>query len=407
MLQVQEVEPFKLNVVFTADEDLVKQTKSKAVNFFNRQKVRVPGFRPGKANQEAVFHYLKDQAKHFVSQELLNHAHQQLLFQENIKTLFSPEVNQSHLKGNTFWCEFNVTKKPTVTLNQYKGFDIPKPATDSVNDLAAKMLQELRENHGEVQPFEDSDTVQLRDKITLDLVCTVNDQEKEDYTKRGLMYVVGQSQVLPQLDEALIGLKPGESAKFTITEEDGSVLNFEATVHMGLKHMSAPLDDTLAAKLGLDSLSKLQEKVNGIASNTLEAEKTQKIQQQLFNRLLDLHDFEMPQFLIDLEAANMAKQLGSDISKLDEEKTKSLKENAKKSVKLSLLLDAVREEEAELTFSDKELLDILASMMQQHGQDPNVLMNQMMNDGSILGAIANIKDKLTIDWLVKQSNIIE
>lgn len=411
-LQVQEVELCKLSVQYTAPNEKVKAARLKAVDRIRKEKVPVKGYRPGTAPNHIIEHTMKATIDSLASKDLVSEAYNDLLFQHKIKTLFYPKVDFQSFENGKFTCEMTVWKKPEVQLKEYKNFSIPKPATESIQDFAAKLMQDLRSKHGDSRPYNEGDFVQTGDRITLDIKAEAEGTVITELTQEGMLYQVGQSK---DLDENLLGMVPDETRTFKIAmKEDvpiGSVKNktvdFTVTLHMGMRNEPPALDDAFAQKLGMDNFQQLETYVTSVATNQVKSKEKNLLNNQLFSRLLEKNPIEVPSWLTELEAENSAKARGVEMSSLDPEIRQKVLVEAEKAVKLSLILDSIRENEPETSFSERELLDLLKMKVSESGGNPIEFIKKASEDGSIFGIIANMKDSATVDWLIKSCTIVD
>lgn len=411
-IQVQEVDLCKLNVQYVADPDKVKTARSKIVDRIKKEKVPVKGFRPGTAPTQAIELNMKSTIDSLAAKDLVAEAYNDLLFEHKIKTMFYPQVvSQSFDKGN-FYCEMNVWKKPDVELKEYKGFNIPKPAVESASDLTAKMIQNLRSNHGESRPYSEGDFVQQGDKITLDIKVECEGQIVSELTQEGTMYTVGQ---FSQLDENLTGMVPDETKSFKIAMgEDapvesvrGKTVDFTVTLHMGMRTELPALDDAFAQKVGFSTYSQLESYANSAVLAQVQQKEKNELNNQVFAKLVENNVVNVPTWLSEMEAQNMARNRGMDVKTMPEEFRSRLFTDAERAVKLSLILDAIREAEPDTSFSERELLDSLRMKVSGTGGNPDEFIKKATQDGSIFGIIANMKDAATVEWIIKNSNIID
>jgi trigger factor len=210
-------------------------------------------------------------------------------------------------------------------------------------------------------------------------------------------------------------MTPGEIKTFQVSMKDdapvetvrGKLVDFTVNLHMGMRTEPAALDDNLATKLGFSTYADLERAVSGSASSQMQQKEKSMLNNQVFSRLLENSKVEIPQWLTDMEAQNLMRNRGVDFSALPKEQKDMIRQDAEKAVKLSLILDAVRETEPETYFSEKELVDSLRAQVQESGQDPDEFIQKTLNDGSLFGIIANMKDSATIDWIVSNSSIVE
>ena len=120
-----ETEYCKVSIAYMADEDTVKQNRTKILN--KMRKLPVPGFRPGKATDYALRVHYKKEIENNLRQEMLNHANGDILFETKIEPIGQPDVKAISLEGNNFSCELNYLRKPSFDLKQYKELEIPTP----------------------------------------------------------------------------------------------------------------------------------------------------------------------------------------------------------------------------------------------------------------------------------------
>lgn len=411
-IQVQEVEPCKLNIQYMADKTVVQSAQNKVIDQIKQQKVPVPGFRPGLAPNYAIKLRLKPQVDNLTVKELVSEAYNDFLFENKVKVMFQPQVNHHALTDDSFQCEMTVYKRPDVVLEQYKGFNIPKPASDKIEDLSAKILQDLRVQHGDPRPYDDGDFVQAGDKVTMDVVAEYNGEKISELTVEGLVYTVGQ---FHEMDENILGMSPGETKSFQVSMKDdapvesirGKLVDFTVNLHMGMRTEPAALDDTLAAKLGFPTFAELEQAVQGSASNQMKQREKQMLNDQVFSRLLEHSKVFVPQWLTDMEAQNLMRNRGVNFEQLPKSQKDLIRVDAEKAVKLSLILDAVRDSEPEAYFSETEMINSIRNQVESTGGNPDDFIKKSLEDGSLFGIIANMRDAATIDWILKNSTLSE
>ena len=446
MIEYKEIEYCKLQVSYQAPSSLVEEKFDESIKDLKKTKPKVSGFREftkkphtkrkkinrkgsrtkpfkssvsGKVRNTKAYNFALKNAyskviHEAVKKELVSEAYDETLFETKIKPIGFPEVVHSQLDEFNFSCDLLFLKKPEFKLDKYKGFEIPKPhQTKTEIELAEKMLQDLRIRHGSLAVYDDEDVVELGDKITVDFICNIDEERNDKLTREGFLYTVGES-VIPGIDDHLLGMKPGESKHFSfLISEDldkelsGKIAHYNVVLHMGTKNVPAPLDDTLATKVGYSHFDDLIKEINGAASSQLKIQTENEIQQQIVNRILEGHDFKVPDFLVLEEAKIVAANAGVEWSSLSDEHKKMANEKAVKNVKLSLILDSIREEEPDTNFSDSEILSSLKERLESQGKNADQFLSSAQKNGTLFAIVASLKDEATMKWLVSQSKIIE
>jgi trigger factor len=453
-VQTEEVEYCKLQVHYTADPDVVMEKRDEAVDALKKSNVKVPGFRTplaltknkkkkkvrrkstkfrvkngkktkkgtglnarnSEAFERALKAYYKGHIEKTIMSELVSEGFDETLYETKIKPIGYPEISNQLLDGNNFSCDMLFMHKPSFELKEYKEFEIPDPEVGNAAEEAEKMAQDLRVQHGDVVPYEEDDFVQEGDSLTMDITTTIDGKEVESLTQQGLFYTLGQF-TNEDFDNNLLGMKAGDQKTFKITFPDEEQINpdlrgkeatFDVSVHMGTKKKPAPLDDELAKKCGVETYKELRTRLEGTASQRMQVRRNIKLSNQIITRLVENHDFEVPAWLVLIESQRAAQHLGKVWDDLSDDEIKELNEDSKKQVKLSLILDSVRETEPEAVFSEGELLQKLQrSLVQQGHQNANQIMQQMHANGTLIGHVARLRDEATVQWLVNTCKVVE
>ena len=410
-IQVQEKEDLKVEVQYIADPEKVSEVRETIAQEVLKEasSVAIPGYRKGKAPPPVIRSRFRKLIDERTQQKLINQASEDIVFQTKMKTMFTPQILHSSLNNSHFECNLLFLKKPDITLKNYKNIQIPKPhIPKSAEQLSEEMLQDLRLKYGEVVPFQENDFVERNTKITMDVKCSVNGTDVPLLTKEGEFYTVGHG-YYEDFDDNILGMSVGEERSFDLLwdKEKQEHATFTVKVHMGVKNMPAPLDDALAEKLGFESLEKLRAYVTSVASNKIKQYEKQQVSQQVMLQLHKEHDFEIPQWLIELDSKQLASQHGMQYHELDANTKRIVEVQSKERLKNSLLFDALREAEPELQLSPNEMIEVLKVRLQEQGQDANKYLVEAQNSGKLLGIIAALQKEATVEWLCAQAQIVE
>ena len=172
-----------------------------------------------------------------------------------------------------------------------------------------------------------------------------------------MMLEIGGADTLPAFTENLRGLTPGDEREFEVAyPEDygsarlaGKTVNFRATLK-GIRRKELPeLNDEFAQDLGdYRTVDELREAVRKDIFAQRQAEAQQEAKNQFVEKLVDAHDFPVPEAFVERQIRNRVEQSlramageGVDPSnlKLDWEKVKETqRDKAVREVKASMLL---------------------------------------------------------------------
>lgn len=408
-IETKELEYCKLEALYKADPDTVSLKRDEIVADFRN--VQIPGFRKGKAPDYAIKAKLKKHIDGRLLLQMKEQAYDDLIFEKNMKTIGYPSFSDVNLNGNKFSCKLTVIQKPEFELKNYK-YEIPTPDIDrDVNPKVEKFIQELRMNFADLRTYEDGEFVDVGDQVTLDFTSTIDGEVYDGSVAEGQLYTVG-SNGFQEFDDNLLGMVPGETREFDVTFPEkfpnigGKTAHFSLTVHMGTKKVPHALDDELAKKCGMNSLDELNEKVLKIEESKVKQAEKFAIREQVVNRLVNDNEFKVPDILVDMDAQFSASRNSIDWYSLEEAEKDAFRSSSMKSVRLSLILDALREKEADSVLNDVEALNSLKRRAELHGQDPNKTIVEAEKNGSLMGMLTALKDEFTIQWVVDQATII-
>ena len=411
-INVVETEYCKLHVTYEANEEQIDSKKTEVLTLF--KKAPVPGFRKGKAGIDVIQHHYKSQIDDSLKRALAEEAFHNTVFEKAIKPYGSPEFKSVLLLKDKFSCEFDLYKKPDFDLSVYKDFEIPKPAADyTIEDLSAKLMEELRVRSGEMVPYGEDDFVQDGDNVIINYTVFNGEEFLPQFTTDGEMLTVGKGK-LPGFDSNILGMKAGDQREFlvkmpegSLPEIDGKELKFVVTISGGQKVIPMPLNDELAKKLGKNSFSEIQEFITGTAASRIaEAEKA-KVLAQVSAKLVAENQMVIPDWLKLAEAQYLAQQSKLDWSTINDKSRESLLMAAEPNVKLSLILDRIRDAEPEAQLGDQEIIEMIKSTLHKASQDVEETLSNMNKNGYLPVLIGRIRDENTLDFVLKASKVVE
>jgi trigger factor len=407
-----ETDHCKLLIQVEADQNEIDDKRNEVITHFKTRNIK--GFRPGHAPLDAVKIQFRKEIEGALQQKLAESAYEEAVSQHNIRPFGQPHFTFVRLEGGKFSCEFALHKQPDFELGTYKSFDIPKPTgIMPANELSQKMLQELREKNANTRAYGEDDFIQMNDNVILDFTASIDGVVLDDVKAEGKILTVGKIGI-PGFSENILGMKPGETREFELFIQESldpkyanKVMKFNVKLIMGSKVEPIALDDELARKVGLKDLNELVEKAGAMASNRVVELEKGAILDQISRRLIEGHDFKIPSWISLPEAQINVKNNQQDWSKLTDEQKEQCIQNAENSIKLSLVLEKVRDNEPDAQLSSEELLKIAQTNLAQHTADPGKVMEELYKNGHLPIFLNRIKDEYCLDFISKNCNIVE
>jgi trigger factor len=413
-IEVTELEPCKLAIHYEADAGEILDKRAEIIRNF--KKAPVPGYRPGKATLDAIKMYYRSQIEESLKRALAEDAYHNTLFEKKLRPHGAPKFNSAVMTDGKFLCEFEMATKPDFELAPFRNLEIPKPhePMDAVT-MTEKMLQELRIKFGEVNPYVEGDFIQSGDNVIIDYQGFLDGVKLENLCAQGEMLSIGNSQ-LANFDDNLLGMSLGETREFDITVPAnglpslaGKTVHFVVTLNIGSKSIPCPLDDTLATKMGKKDFAELREFVHGAATGKVASNFKMQLNEAIAHKLVDANTLSVPNWLSLSEAqylVHSAKMDWQTLSDIDKEK---YLEMAEKNVKLSLILDKIREVEPEAQLSDQEVFDIIKHNLVKSQVKTSLddVIKEMNRTGYLQILMSRLRDEHTLDFVTKTVRVIE
>jgi trigger factor len=363
---------------------------------------------------------LRPQINNYVANAMATTAIDEIVFEKDIKIMSQPQFSNVVLNGNKFHCDISLYKRPDINLPELK-FDLEKPKQEGTEDeLIERSIHNLQVRVGELEPYGDEDAVDFGDNITFSFKATIEGNEFDGSIVEGEMYKVGSNR-WAGFDNYIIGMKAGESREFdfifeTVSAVDssekgllsGKTAHFNVEVHMGTKQKPHELNDDFFVKMGVANKEELIEKLRKITTATIKRNELNNLRQQVARKLIDSDpELDVPDAIVKQEAMVMANNSGIDTTALSDEDLAGLIGQAKVNIKLSLILDTIREQEPDAVLNPNEARSHLAQHFASQGQDPGKIFNDPRMQYQIQMMIQNVRDEFTLQWVVDKCTILE
>lgn len=413
-IEISEIEPCKLAVHYEANFLEISDKRMEVQNSF--KKAPVSGFRPGHASMDAIKMTYGKQIDEALKRALAEDAYHNTLFEKKLRPHGAPRFNNLLLDGGKFVCEFELYTKPEFELADWKGMEIPQPhETMNANMVLEQMLQEMRTKLGTAEPYGETDFVQNGDSIIVDYEASIDGVKIDNLSVTGEMMTIGQNP-LKGFDDNFLGMTSGETREFDFDAPDGGLpsvsgkrVHFKVTVATGAKNIPCPLDDELAKKFGKKDYAELLDHVSQAASARVETNKKMRIHEAIGNKLVANTTIAVPNWMTLSEAQYLSAQAQMDWNVMQDADKEKMLHMAEGNVKLTLILDKVRELEPSAQLTDQEVFGIVKHNLAQSQQGVNLdeVIQQMNRTGYLQIMFSRIRDQNALDCISKQIKVIE
>ncbi len=311
----EKVAPREVEFTIRPEAERVEDARRKAARKVS-QRVRIAGFRPGKAPYGLVERtvgkeVLIEEAAEILAPDL----YKQALEQGGYEPYARPTLKIS--QQEPLELKIRVPLEPAVQLADYCAIHVePEPTPQVTGEQEAKLLNDLREQHGTWVPVERA--AQIGDQTTIDIKGVADAETVVD--QQGYEVTLAETLSPPGFAEALVGMQPGETHEFTLTYPQdysqqqlaGKQVAFTATLReLKERHLPA-LDDEFARTVGdYASLEELKAKLRERLQAQLEADAREKLELRVLDQVVEQSTLEYPNLAVEQEVERLVRQRDS------------------------------------------------------------------------------------------------
>lgn len=416
---VESIEGCKRRLAVEAPADVVQQEWELAYGRVQRQ-ARLPGFRKGHVPRSLVKVHFSDDVRREVAEHLIPDVYRKALSEAKLDPVNEPDLQEVRLEeGAPLSFVAVVEVKPAITLGEYRGVEVQHAPTPVGADDLASALEHMREQQAQFHVVD-------RPAATGDLVVvnyTVAIDGHPPSSQTGYEFLVGAGNVLPEIDDAVIGLRAGEERQVPLRfaedhrREDLRGRAGQADVKVvEVKEKALPsLDDDFAKSLGeFETLAALRAELQKQLEARREHDERRALQEKVVDAVIARHEFTVPDALVMRQVAHRIEHARESVRRqgIDPERMPwdyekliaELRPGAEKAVRRALLLEAIADKEA-IAPTDADV-DAEVEKLAQASQRPTPAVRRMMEkSGDLEGLRQGLRDRMTLELLVASANV--
>ena len=429
--ELKEISQTKKQIDVEIDADAVRAVYDRISDNYAKG-ATVPGFRPGHAPRAVVRARFKDQIRTEVLRELLPNAVQSAIAEHKLAALGEPELNLENTEGldqlgqKPISFNVNVDVLPEIKLANYKGLEVARQTRPVRDEDVERVIEQLRENSASLQPVEDRGA-QTGDTVTANFFGKfIKEPEAEPINVTEVDVILGGDGVVQEITDNLTGVKADDEKTFLVDyPEDFSAKGLagksvEYTVKVtAVRIKDLPdADDEWAQSLSdeIESLDQLREKVRADLEAQTKDEAEGRMRSSLLRKLVDAHEFELPERLLAHQTEHRFETVVRDMIKhgidprsteLDWDKARdTLKEQASFDLRSSLLLEQIADEE-KLEVSDQDIDDEIHAIADGSKQTPEQVRAVLTKQGGDSSIASRLRSRKALDFLVANAKVTD
>jgi len=389
------------------------------------KQVRLPGFRPGKAPRKLLeARFGREAMLDQVVSDALPGRYSEAVTTSDLRPIGQPDIEVTKKEyGEDLEFTAEVDIRPEIELPELDSLKITVDAIEVNDDEVDSELQSLRARFGTLTGVDRA--AQTGDFVSIDLSATVDGKELTDAATEGLSHEIGSGQLIEGLDEAIIGLKEGETRVFTTKLAAGEHAGEDAQVTVTVKsvkerELPEPDDDFAQLASEFDTIDELKNSLTEQVSRAKRVQQAELIRDKALETLLEQVDVPLPEAVVqaqvdealhnaihslDHDEAKFAEALeaqGSNREKYDSEN----RTNAEKAVKTQLLVDAIADK-LDVQVGQNDITERLVLMSQQYGLEPQQLLAALQENNQLPAMFADVRRGLAVAQVVDGATVTD
>ena len=388
-----------------------------------QRRVKIDGFRPGKAPLKMVASMYGASVQNEVMNELVQRAFYDIAVSENLKVAGFPRFEgveeQDDKDSLKIAAIFEVF--PEVSIGDLSASEIEKVTSEVGDAEVEKTVEILRKQRTRFNHVDRA--AQNSDRVIIDFEGKIDGEPFAGGSSKNYAFVLGSGQMLPEFEAGIAGMKAGESKDVEVNfPEDyhgkdvaGKTAVFTITLNNVSEATLPEVDAEFAKALGIadGDVAKMREEVKKNVAREVERRTQEQTKESVMEALLKAVELQVPNALVNDEAARLAEEMKqnfvnqgmADAANLDLP-LDMFKEQAERRVSLGLIL-AKLVEENKLEPTEEQIKAVVANFAESY-EDPQEVIDWYYADASRLqGPTSLAVESNVVNFVLGKAKVTE
>ena len=320
---VETLDKLERKITLTLPVDVIAKEVDSRLKRLSRQ-VKVDGFRPGKVPMNIIGQRYGYQVQYEVMNDKVGEVFQAAATEANLRVAGQPRISEKEgaPEGEmAFDAIFEVF--PEVKMPDLSTLEIDKITSEVTEAAIDKTVDILRKQRRTFAQRSAETPAQEGDRVTIDFEGKIDGEPFQGGKAEGFQFLIGEGQMLKEFEEAVLGMKFGESKTFPLNFPEDyhgkDVAGKQADFLVTLKKLEAAhlpeVTDELAKSLGVKEAS-----VEGLR-NDIKANLEREVKTRLMSRnkqaalqaLVDKAELDLPKSSVQSEVDRMIEGARADL----------------------------------------------------------------------------------------------
>lgn len=388
--------------------------------------VNLPGFRPGKVPKPIVKQRFGAAITGEVLEKTVSESAQQVLTDRGLRPALEPKLDVGQFaEGSDFEYTVEVEVLPEITPTDFAQIELERLVADVSDEQIQAAIDRLAKMYRKTEKVEEDRPAEAGEVVVIDYKALVEGNEEPVIANQNARVEIGEPYLLPGFSERLVGVKAGSTAGFKLEvaadfprpDVAGKELAFEVEVKEHSRFLPRTGDDALAQDLGMEDLDTLTRAIRKELEQEHSRTTRAQLKRKLLDRLAELHDFAVPQGMVDMELDGIWRGIAAQrargvvdpetADKSEDDIKAELRPIAERRVRLGLLLAEVGRVHAIRVTPDEQNRAVVEEARNYPGQERQVMEFYRQHPEAMAQIRAPIFEDKVIDFILELAKVSE
>jgi trigger factor len=389
------------------------------------QQVTIPGFRKGKVPAVVIDQRVGRGA---VLSEAVNDAIPEQIIaairEHEVKSLGRPEIdNLEFADGEPLKFTADLDVRPDIALPDLSTIEVSVEDVEISEEQVDEQVSSLRERFATLKTVERA--AMIGDYVQLDLAATVDGEEVPGGTASNISHEVGSRQLLPGLDDAVVGMSAGDSTTFVTQLVGGDFAGRDADVSVTVrtvKEKQLPEINDEFAQLAseFDTLAELRSDIRDRLTRVRRVEQLYSARDKALAELVERADVPAPEGVVREEVEHRKQAMNDELERIgasmqeylaaegksETEVDAELTSAASEGVKIQLVLDTLADAE-DIQVTDDEYGHEIVHRAQRIGMAPQAYYDQLVRSGMAAAVYGDVRRGRALAMVMERVKITD
>lgn len=408
-------------IVEHGDIDRLMTTKLAALS----HRVRVPGFRPGKAPASLLKRQYGKSMMGEVLEEALRDSTQKTLEGRKLRPALQPRIEVTRFEeGSDLEYTMAIEVLPEFAAGDFSNLKLERLVTEPADEDVDAALRRMADQQKSFAPVAEPRAATVEDSLLVDFVGKVDGVAFDGGSAQDFEMALAPGGFVPGFAEQLIGVMPGETRTIKVRFPDdygnadlaGKEAEFEVAVKEVRELVKVAIDDEFAKRFGLDSLDALRNTVRDQLRREYVDMARSRLKRNLLDLLAERYDFPVPEGMVEIEFKQIWDQLVQEAGSEEalaarESSSEKAKEECKQLAERRVRLGLVLAEVGQQNHIEVQGEELTRAMLEQArrfpGQERQVMDYFRNNPEAATRLRAPILEDKAVDFILEMAQVEE